>query len=500
MSKKYHDGFYQVCNTMLESHANVSVRGLASFLEIPRSVLREGLKRVTDSIPDNNEELEDVVSKLIGFYFNEENKTISEYYDDSSLQTIYGIQYTEHNGNKSKTTSENEDNVEYDEELLTEKSLSLKVKSENRKADGESISDYAARLARQKQKAQDVSRVERTLFRNYNRAHSTLEELNESVHNLLHDRKDFFPERKNAKPNGSQKVGVIQLSDIHFGELVKETVNNRFDIDIASKRLMKLIARSKAIFKADGITNVAVLMTGDMINSTRRISEITAYADARVKVVFNAYLILGSLLEDLYQDFDVTVGYVVGNESRLSEFFDSTNFLASDNFDLMLYMMLKNTHEKNNLAFLDNPDNPMEQVIDINGSNFLLVHGNGHRGLANTSKIETEVEKIKSRYSSNGVNVHYVVCGHIHSTYISNSYARSASIVGSNAYAERTLNCTSKASQNVFVVDYDGSIDGFMIDLQTYEGYEGYEYDHESIEYNSNDDRGGTVLIQKVLI
>lgn len=514
MARIYNDGFFKLCAALLETHETVSIRSLAPFLEIARSTLRDGIKRVDNETIDPDD-YEDVLADILKWYFDDSENTISSYLTDDELQNLYHYGEETVDTKPTKPLPEQSNNVKIDTKVdgehfdfdlddeEFEEQYGEKLKTETKKRNDESLGDYVFRLAKQKQRSQDVTRVERAMFRNTVRACNMVEELNEKLIDLLDERRNVITKQPRSKPvitkDDGTKVGVIQVSDLHFGELVKETLENRYDLEIASKRLHKFIDRSKRLFKADGITNVAVFMTGDMINSTRRISEITTYADARTKVVFNAFLILGNLLEDLHQDFNVTVAHVVGNESRLSEYFDTTNYLVSDNFDLLLYQMLKHTHERSGMSFIFEESNPMEQVVDVNGVNFLLVHGNGHKGLSQTNKIEAEVEKIKARYANSGVIVNYVLCGHIHSTYIGNNFARSASTVGSNAYAERNLNFTSKASQNAFVVHTDGTIDGYMIDLQKYEGYEGYEYDRDTVMY-TNDNQPSTVLIQKVLI
>ena len=495
LSRRYHDSFFKLCSALLETHEAISIRSLAPFLEVARTTLREGIKRVDAVDMEITSESEELIADLVTWYFDNTENTISSYMSDEEMTELYHfgdeilVNSSSSQSNpatKPKPVSkpkQEELEFEVDDEKLVEK-FDKKIRTENQKRDDESLADYVFRLAKQKQRLQDVTNVERAMFRNTVRACNAVEELNTELLDLLNERRDVLtqttPVKTKVVDGENTKVGVIQVSDLHLGELVKETLDNRYDLDIASKRIKKFIERTKVLFKADNITNVAVMMTGDMINSTRRISEITTYADARTKVVFNAYLILGAMLEDLRTEFNVTVSHVVGNESRLSEYFDTTNYLVSDNFDLLLYQMLKHTHERDGMTFIFDHSNPMEQVIDINGVNFLLVHGNGHSGLARTNKIESEVQKLKARYAYNNVIIHYVICGHIHSTYIGNNFARSASTVGSNAYAERDLNFTSKASQNLFVVDKDGSIDGYMIDLQKCDGYEGYHFDRES--------------------
>lgn len=490
---------------MLESHESVSVRSLAPFLEVARTTLRDGLKRI-DNCTINEDDYEEQLVPLLKWYFDTSGNTISSYLSQQELIDLYhfGEETVENEPVGVKDESALQDELDFgmdDEEVLNQK-FTKAVRDENKKRDDESIADYVFRLAKQKQRSQDISNVERKMFRSTVRACNAVEELHNEFIELLNERKDKFLEISTQRAivkGKSEKVGVIQISDIHFGELVKETLENRYDLEIAAKRLQKFVDRAKVLFKADGITNVAVFMTGDMINSTRRISEITTYADARTKVVFNAFLVLGNMLEDIHQDFNVTVAHVVGNESRLSEYFDTTNYLVSDNFDLLLYQMLKHTHERKGMNFIFDQSNPMEQVVDVNGVNFLLVHGNGHKGLSHTNKIESEVEKLKARYANSGIIVNYVICGHIHSTYIGNNFSRSASTVGSNAYAERNLNFTSKASQNLYVVDSDGSIDGYMIDLQRYAGYDGYDFDRESVMY-TNDNMPNNMIIQKVFV
>jgi len=64
-------------------------------------------------------------------------------------------------------------------------------------------------------------------------------------------------------------------------------------------------------------------------------------------------------------------------------------------------------------------------------------------------------------------------------------YARSSSLVGPNSYSENALLLTSRASQNIHVQFEDGNIDSIKIDLQTFEGFEGYPVQKELEEYNA---------------
>lgn len=507
MSKKYQDGFFHICNEILGCDT-ISIRKLAPFLEVPRSSIQDGLARI-----EENKELSHTAQKLffrlVTEYYKVDTRSVSSFMSDEELAALYGLTAEDAtvpdgqtNAPEELSLDDEDDDLGFsddDDEMFIGDSLDSQsgvigtndriiqeretILQEVKNGDI-GITEYIVRLARQKQRLQDIAREERKVMREATRSVNLLEELNTEVIDLLKSRRATYKTKPRTISTHGTK-GVIQLSDLHLGELVNETIANRFDMEVASKRLHKLAERAIAQFKSNGVESVAVFMTGDLINSTRRISEITAFAGPRVMVVFHAFLLIGQFLEMLYDEFAVTVAHVVGNESRLSEYFDTTNYLASDNFDLMVFEMLKQTHARPGMQFVDSGDNPMEQVVEVNGVNFLLVHGNGHSNMAATNKIESEVQKLKARYAEQDIKIGYVLCGHIHSTYIANGFARSASLVGSNAYAERTLNFTSRAAQNIFLVYSDATVDAMMVDLQEYSGFEGFEFDNSVMTHKT---------------
>lgn len=363
--------------------------------------------------------------------------------------------------------------------------------------DREIISENV-RLAKKTQRLMDSNRIANKSFREFARAENMLVSLHEELIQQVDKISKDVIVTESHQSYGTV-VGAIQLSDLHFGECVYDLITNRFDFEVAAKRLKKLVSRAKTKFDSACVTDVVLMLTGDLVNSSRRISEITEYAAARTSVVVIAMDILRQVIMDLNRDYNVVVASVVGNESRVGEFFDTTDFLASDNYDLMLHNLLKRMFKDAEGVRFADVTNPLECVIDINGHNFLMVHGNSHRGIAVTKNIESEVEKIKARYSAMGVRIDYCVMGHIHQTYVSNWFSRSASLVGGNSYSERNLNLVSKAAQNVFMVYKDG-IDATMIDLQNHDDYEPYDFDESLIRYFPSREQASTVVIQKVLV
>jgi len=297
----------------------------------------------------------------------------------------------------------------------------------------------------------------------------------------------------------STPVGIVQLSDVHFNELIEDLETNSYDFMIASKRLHKLIRKSKVLFNAAGVTDVALLLTGDLLNSDRRLDEIVNAATNRSRALFLAVDIIQQVILDLNEDFNVTVASVVGNESRVGEHIHHGDFLAGDSYDAAIHNMLTYLFKGSKGVTFAPMDNPIECVVNVNGNNILMVHGNLHRGLARSP--EAEVEKIKARYAARGISIQYVICGHIHHALVSDLYARSSGLPGSNAYSERALNLSGRASQNVFLVHRTlGEIDGIKIDLQNVTDEDAYEFDTTLPAYNKKNHNKGIVVIQSVII
>jgi len=362
--------------------------------------------------------------------------------------------------------------------------------------DDAELVDENIRLAKKVFRLQDTNRVERKAFREHARIDNMVLTMHQEMRNVLLNNK--FNTTVHTPTLTDPVVGIIQLSDIHFNELIDDLADNEFNFEIASKRLHKLIRKAKPIFKANGVKEVGLFLTGDLLNSDRRLDEITNAATNRSRAVFLAVDIIQQIILDLNKDFNVTVASVTGNESRVGEHVHYSDFLAGDSYDIVIHNMLT-------YLFKDCPginfvpvENPVEAVVKVNQNNILLVHGNLHKGIARNP--ESEIEKLKARYANRGTLISYVLMGHIHCAQVSDLYARSSGLPGSNAYSERALNLSGRASQNVFLVHRNfGEIDGVKIDLQDVSNEPMYKFDETLASYKKKKDTG-TVVIQSVVI
>ena len=334
------------------------------------------------------------------------------------------------------------------------------------------IIEYNIRLAKQKQKFQDLNRIERKAFREGSRQENALVEYNTEIIKLL--KRESLKTKLSKKKHNSEAAIVCQLADLHLNELV-ELESNKYDFDIASKRLQKYAYKVKEYVKFHKANKVLIAITGDLINSDRRLDEKLSMATNRAKATFLGVHLLKYFILDINEIAEVQVCCVTGNESRVNFELGFVDMVASDNYDFTIFEMLRLLLPDINFLRGD----ALELVVEINGKNMLVIHGH------QLSKMDSNVVgKVISKYSAKGVIIDFIICGHLHETMIRDNIARSASLVGSNAYSENALNLAGTAAQNIYCFTDDGRHD-VRIDLQETKGWDGYNIKEELFAYNA---------------
>jgi len=337
------------------------------------------------------------------------------------------------------------------------------------------------RLAKQNQSLADKNRIEAKAFREHARIENAVEAYNSAILAELEVHGAALRDcpRRTGPLDPEAAAIVVHLSDNHFNELVN-LPTNRFDFEIAAKRLALLAQKIKLQGKAYGAERVIVFFGGDLMNSDRRLDELLAMSTNRARATILAVHIYKQFLLDLRAEFFVDCFGVAGNESRAKENLGWVDVVATDSYDFTIYAMLQTvfeTLEDKGMRFHEFQAN--EVVFKVHNETFLGLHG--HQVNAGDQK---KCQAILGKYSAKGVNITHILCGHIHSTLISDYVSRNSSLVGSNAYSEEALGFVSKAAQNVHIVTPQG-LDGFKCDLQNVEGVDGYDIIRELAQYNA---------------
>jgi len=312
----------------------------------------------------------------------------------------------------------------------------------------EELIQLLLKTKRQLQRSTDTLRIERKAWRLENRKE-------QHALNLLDDILAEVPKCKIEKTNNIIKIYnnsiIIQLSDLHIGEVV-ELHDNKFNFEIAKKRLTELFNEAISFANKFNTNNITILFTGDTINLDSHMDKKITNEASRSKALIKAFEILSSCIDMLIdKKFYVSIGGIVGNEGRLNgyEKFSSVDEIALDNFDYLLFNMI-NARFSKQIKLINNCDST-ECMVNINGKNIILVHGDKIKH----NDLHNETIKLKQRwYEKTGVMADYVLLGHIHSHRVEPTFARSGSLVGANSYSDNGLNIPSSvASQNILIIN-----------------------------------------------
>lgn len=368
--------------------------------------------------------------------------------------------------------------------------------------EGEGIIDLSSDLIKEearKQRLQDNNNVLRKTNRETYRLYNSLEDVYKEYVELL---KATDLSKINIKPHkadSKNKVGILQLSDLHFNEVIyeSESHNNSYDFVVASKRLKKFVSEAIKEFEHNNVKDCYVLFLGDMCNSNRRLSEKLAQNTSLVRASLLGTYLLQQVIIELSTKFNIHVASVVGNESRLDDFMDSSDILSSENWDYLIFNNLRLIFSNSPIKFIESNNN-IEQVVSLkNGFNALITHGHLFKS---SNTIEKNVANLLQKYIYAGIKIHGVFIGHYHSSSIGDFISRSGSLCGGNSYSNVDLMYLTRASQNIYIINDDLSYKGIKIDLQNVDNVKGYDIIEELERYNvPNKQYNNTVTIKNLV-
>ena len=326
-------------------------------------------------------------------------------------------------------------------------------------------------LQNRSQKQADLNRIKNKSFREHSRLENALVEYNKALIDLL-KRESLKTSIKQHTSKGKQAI-IVQIADTHFNELV-DLKNNKYDFEVASKRLQKFAHHIKEYAKFYNVSEIFIAISGDLINSDRRLDEKLSMSTNRAKATFLGVHLLKHFILDLNSVANISVGCVSGNESRAYEI-GYIDMVATDNYDFTIFEMLRLLLP--NINFITS--GALELVVEVNGHTCLLIHGHQLKNMQSD-----KIAKVMSKYARNGIILDFMMCGHLHETKITDMFARSSSLVGANAYSENALLLSSRAAQNIYIMK-DKERHDIRIDLQHTKGFNGYPINKELSSYNA---------------
>ncbi|MFQ3843285.1 metallophosphoesterase family protein [Staphylococcus pseudoxylosus] len=268
--------------------------------------------------------------------------------------------------------------------------------------------DYIKEIEEQRielQKDKFKFRDQKREFNNTLRKMARLEHLQEYLKESVETIQPISLPIKEVSP-ATIKEGMVVISDMHLGM----QINSQFNVynkEVAKQRLNKLKERTYQKIIKEDINTLHIASLGDqihgLIHSTTRITSEENVIEQIISVSEYLKAFVQSFLE---MGIDVKFYNVVGNHSRaVANKNDSLG--TSESFERLITTVL-NTAFKEYSNYESIEDTEGFVIVNISGKNVVLAHGDLDRGANAITKLSQLL----------GIQIHYLITGHVHHHFI----------------------------------------------------------------------------------
>lgn len=266
-------------------------------------------------------------------------------------------------------------------------------------------------------------------------------------------------------PEGNHRA-VLLITDWHLGAVVENVSGNRYNLDIAKKRLGKLVQETLDYCGTFEVSQLDVVMLGDAIEhiSMRSVNQAYEAELPMAQQIVKASDLIINLLVTLSQHINVEYTGISGNHDRSNgdkkANIDGDNVMVVINNTVGQFIKmagihrLKNSHSEDELLY--------EAVKEINGARIKFVHGDW--------ETKQSKNKLESHMAMDEEIYEVLVMGHYHHFEViernfSNKEVYVGSLMGRNNYSKK-IKATSDASQAMLIIREDGEVLPIRIGLQ----------------------------------
>lgn len=252
----------------------------------------------------------------------------------------------------------------------------------------------------------------------------------------------------NAKPCNTE--AILLLSDLHIG--VKfDSFCNKYDLEIAKKRVSKLIDDTKRYCRLHNVYRLNITNLGDLISGVIHVTLRLEQEFDVIDQIMNAAEIVAGMLNEL-QDVAPEVIYRSCTDNHSRAIANKNEAIEKENFYRLIDWYIQERLKGSSIIFKD--DNLSKEIGKfelLNGKKVMFAHGHND----NVNKVFQNYIGATEEY------IHYVLLGHFHRERVKNlqnlKIFVNGSIVGTDEYAA-TKRLYTKPSQMLLVFDRDNVV------------------------------------------
>lgn len=261
-------------------------------------------------------------------------------------------------------------------------------------------------------------------------------------------------------PDESEDVLILNLSDLHIGELDDLYVgnyHNHYNLDVMWKRLDAYVDKALSYARVRGITNIVVVNVGDIITGAyMHPNQMFGIEFDISHQVSEALDVILNLLDRLNSEFNVTFASIAGNHDRMNQK-DKSGNIPSDSAAYVIMntiKLLKDTYGVlSNVKLVDNYSDMHEVDLTINNKRIVWTHG---------EKVKRNNNDNSYKFQAGGKHIDCLIYGHFHTFQIKSGdlcqEVGLPALKGMDSYAKSLPTEFSAPGQCFTVVPKNGNI------------------------------------------
>ena len=267
---------------------------------------------------------------------------------------------------------------------------------------------------------------------------------------------NFKPLNYKKIDDNSEKTLMDCCSDWHIGYVIKDYKGNSYNYEIAKKRLSKFLSEIEKEIHKNSIRKVIVIQAGDITEGIymRKNQSYECEFNSNEQIVMAEELFYGFITSISEMKVNVDVYSISGNHQRgngdrdANIESDSNNFVIVNN--LRKWFELAN-NERVTMCDIDFKENTAE--FDLGFGAIKIKHGDTS-AKEDKKFYDTECSMNNNQYS-------LLIRGHYHNFGVTSQNNGGKVITlgclfGYNGYSVDKLQCTTQASQELIITDYNG--------------------------------------------
>lgn len=222
-------------------------------------------------------------------------------------------------------------------------------------------------------------------YRGYLTTEARAENLREVLTDSIQELNEEYPILKSGAytPTQDGRVGVLQLSDWHYGEVVEDGLNT-YNMDVCQERVEILTEKTIHYIKTMDIQELIVLNLGDLIAGNIRVSARVMNETDVISQSMGVAELLVQCLDTIQRETCIKVEFhsVLDNHSRVSANYNQ--HVEAESFARLIPWYIEGRVADNkNIKIVENKINEVDEYdighFQIYDSDFLFVHGHNDR-------------------------------------------------------------------------------------------------------------------------